>query len=150
MVPLIPDIPPQPPAWRRALSLVVRWLISTLAIFAAVLIVPGITFDGPGWELGIVAAIFGLINVLLKPLLTLLTCPLILLTFGLFGLAINAGLLLLTAAIADQVGVAFDVAGFWPAVLGGLLISVVSAVLSYLAGESQFTVVRATNNNNLQ
>ena len=60
-----------PPPLQRARSLVLRWLISTLAIFVAVYLIPGIGFVGPGWELGIVAAVFGLVNAALRPLLTL-------------------------------------------------------------------------------
>src|SRR6476646_1487166 len=100
-------IAPAEPAdrWRQARSLVLRWLISTLAIFAAVYLVPGITFTGQGWELGLVAAVFALVNIGLRPLLALLTCPLIILTLGLFGLVINALLLMLTAWIAGGLGV---------------------------------------------
>src|SRR5262245_57373817 len=106
---------PQPPSrWRQLRSLTLRWLINILAIYAAVWLVPGIDFTGPGWQLGVIAAVFGLINVGLRPLLTLLTCPLILLTFGLFGLVINAALLLLTAQIAGSLSFNFTVAGFWP------------------------------------
>ncbi len=133
---------PQPLSrWQRIRTLILRWLINTLAIFVAVLLVPGITFTGPGWQLGLVALVFGLVNVALRPLLMLLTCPLVILTLGLFGLVINALLLALTAQIANSVGVQFRVDGFWPAVLGGLVISVVSLVLSILAGE---TPVRVT------
>ena len=123
------------PPWQRARSLVLRWLISTLAIFVAVYLIPGIGFVGPGWELGIVAAVFGLVNAALRPLLTLLTCPLIILSLGLFGLVINALLLLLTARIAAGLGVQFTVDSFLSAFLGGLVISLVSVLLSVLAGE---------------
>src|SRR5215218_8411346 len=116
--------------WRQARSLILRWLITTLAIFAAVYLVPGITFVGPGWELGLVAAVFALVNIGLRPLLSLLTCPLIILTLGLFGLVINALLLLLTAWIASSLGVQFTVASFGSAVLGGLVISIVSVILN--------------------
>lgn len=124
-----------PPPWRRARSLVLRWLISTLAIFVAVYLIPGIGFVGPGWQLGIVAAVFGLVNAALRPLLTLLTCPLIILSLGLFGLVINALLLLLTARIAAGLGVQFTVDSFFSAFLGGLVISLVSVLLNVLAGE---------------
>src|SRR5215208_751281 len=93
--------------WRKLRDLSLRWLISIIAIFVAMTIVPGISFQGPGWQLGVVAALFGLINVALRPLLTLLTCPLVILTFGLFGLVINALLLGLTAQIAESLGVQF-------------------------------------------
>lgn len=134
--------PTERPLWERVLRIVMRWLVSTLAIFVAVLVVPGIEFAGPGWELGIVAAVFGVVNVLVRPLITLLTCPLILLTFGLFGLVINAGLLALTAAIADQLGVTFRVGGFWPALLGGLVISLITVVFNILTGETPVVVSR--------
>lgn len=128
---------PQPPSgWTRARQIVLRWLISTLAIFAAVQIVPGITFVGPGWQLGIIAMIFGLVNVALRPLLTVLTCPLILLTLGLFGLVINALLLWITAQIASSLGIQFGIDGFWTAFFGGLVISIVTTVLSLLAGDT--------------
>ncbi|MBK9941998.1 MAG: phage holin family protein [Kouleothrix sp.] len=133
---------PQPPnAWRRARSLSLRWLISTLAIFAAVYLVPGIGFVGPGWQIGIVALVFGLVNVALRPLLTLLTCPLIILSLGLFALVINALLLLLTAQIAASLGVQFTVDGFFSALLGGVVIALVSLVLNILAGEIAAPVV---------
>ena len=130
------------PWWEQTIRIIMRWLVSTLAIFVAVLVVPGIEFSGPGWELGVVAALFGVINVLLRPLIMLLTCPLILLTFGLFGLVINAAMLLLTAQIAAIGGLMFRIDGFWPAVLGGLLISVVTLVFNILTGEAQVAVRR--------
>lgn len=133
--------PQAPSQWQRIRTLILRWLINTLAIFIAVLLVPGINFVGPGWQLGIVALVFGLVNVALRPLLMLLTCPLMILTLGLFGLVINALLLALTAQIAGSVGVQFTVDGFWPAVGGGLVISIVGLVLSMLAGETPVHVV---------
>src|SRR3954453_6715012 len=127
--------------WRQARSLILRWLITTLAIFAAVYLVPGITFNGPGWELGLVAAVFGLVNIGLRPLLSLLTCPLIILTLGLFGLVINALLLLLTAQIAASLGVAFSIDGFWPAFWGGLVIAIVTMILNILSAATPVQVV---------
>ena len=67
-------------------NLVLRWIIATAALLVAVSVVPGIHFTGEPIELFLVAAVFGLINALLKPLVTLLTCPLVLLTLGLFWL----------------------------------------------------------------
>jgi putative membrane protein len=129
---------PQPPEidrWQQARMLTLRWLISTLAIFAAVQLVPGIAFVGPGWELGLIAMIFGLVNILLRPILTLLTCPLVILSLGFFGLLINAALLWLTSQIAVSLGFRFEIDGFWPAFWGGLVISIVTTILSILAGE---------------
>jgi putative membrane protein len=140
-----PQQPQQPLSpWLRLRVVVLRWLISTLSIFAAVWLIPGIEFVGPGWQLGIVALVFGLVNIALRPILTVLTCPLVILTLGLFGLVINAVLLILTAEIARGLGVQFTVDGFWPAVGGGLVIALVSLVLNHLAdtGNSQFVVRR--------
>ena len=78
-------------------SVILRWLITSLAIFAAIYLVPGIHFTGPGWQLGIIAAIFSMVNLLLRPILMLITCPMIILTLGLFSVAINALMLMLTA-----------------------------------------------------
>jgi len=127
--------------WQQFRSLILRWLITILSIYAAVWLVPGIDFSGPGWQLGVIAAVFGLINIALRPLLTLLTCPLVILTFGLFGLVINAILLGLTAEIARSLGFQFTVDGFWSAVAGGLVIALVSLALNILAGETSFRVV---------
>ncbi|MEN9933630.1 MAG: hypothetical protein RLZZ387_209 [Chloroflexota bacterium] len=140
---MIPHYEP-PSRWERLRSIVLRWLISSLAIFAAVMVVPGITFVGPGWELGLVALVFGLVNVALRPLLTVLTCPLVLLTLGLFTLVINALLLLLTAAIAGSLGIQFQVDSFWAAFFGGLVISIVSTLLHILAGETPVRVEMRT------
>jgi putative membrane protein len=127
------------PAW---LQLLLRWAIGSLAIFAAVWVVPGINFSGPGWHIGVVALVFGLLNALLRPLIYLLTCPLVILTLGLFGLVINAMLLGLTSALADQLNIAFSIDGFWPAFWGGLVISIVSTALGVLAGDTNVRVVR--------
>jgi putative membrane protein len=136
----------QPTPQRESLfefrRLILRWLISTLAIFAAVWLVPGIEFTGPGWQLGIVAVVFGLLNALLRPLLVLLTCPLVILSLGLFGLVINALMLGLTSALAENLGIAFRVDGFWPAFFGGLVISLVSLLLNILAGEQRVVTMR--------
>jgi putative membrane protein len=128
----------RPPGQR----LLLRWLISSLAIFAATWLVPGIAFSGPGWQIGVVALVFGLLNALLRPLIYLLTCPLVLLTLGLFGLVINAVMLGLTSALADQLNIQFHVDGFWPAFFGGLVISIVTTLLTALAEPQTVVVVR--------
>lgn len=110
--------------------LVLRWIVATAALLVAVSIVPGIHFTGEPIELFLVAAVFGLVNALLKPLVTLLTCPLVLLTLGLFGVVINAWMLMATASLAGSIGLGFAVDGFWPAFLGGLIISLVATALS--------------------
>lgn len=123
-------------------KLILRWLISTLAIFAAVWIVPGIHFQGPGWQLGVVAFFFGLFNALLRPFLVLLT----IFTLGLFGLIVNAILLMLSSALADYLGISFQVDSFWAAFFGGLIVSLVSLVLGMLAGDQRIVIKVHRNN----
>jgi len=103
-----------------------RWLVTALALYLAVQWVPGITYDGGWTTLAGMALVFGLVNALVRPLLTLLSCPLILLTLGLFTLVINGAMLLLAARLADLFGVSFYVQGFSSAFWGALVISVVS------------------------
>ncbi|HKV73952.1 MAG TPA: phage holin family protein [Gemmatimonadales bacterium] len=121
-------------------SLFVRWLINTLAIYLAIRLIPGIHFDGGAGALLTVAAIFGLVNSFLRPILTVLTCPLVLLTLGFFTLVINALLLLVTASLSKTLGLGLSVEGFWPAFWAGILIGVVSTVISLLVGEGQVKV----------
>ena len=114
-------------------KLVIRWLINFLALFAAAWLVPGITVDGAGgWTVfAVMAIILGLVNAILRPLLKLLTCPLIILTLGLFTLVINGLTLWLSSWIAvNWFHVGFYVGGFWAAFFGGLVVSIVSLVLS--------------------
>jgi putative membrane protein len=116
-------------------KLILRWLINGVALYVAAELVPGIHADG-GWQvLAVMAIIFGLVNALIRPILKLLTCPLIMLTLGLFTLVINALMLMLASWLGRQLGLGFYVAGFWPAFLGALVISVVSFVLTMLIGD---------------
>lgn len=107
-----------------------RWAINAAGLYAAVWIVPGIQLFGEWTDILWLALIFGLLNALVRPLLKLLTCPLIILTLGLFTIVINTVLLLLTSSIGQAFGIGFTVDGFWQAVLGSLVISLVSVVLS--------------------
>ena len=109
--------------------LLLRWLIITVSLYFAVWWVPGLHFAGPGWGMLIVALIFGLVNALVRPILRLLTCPLIILTLGMFLLVINAAMLGLTAWIA---GPWLEIEGFGAALWGGLIVSIVSFVLNVL------------------
>jgi putative membrane protein len=107
-----------------------RWAITVIAIYVSVLVVPGINFIG-GWS-GMLwlALIMGLLNALVRPLLKFLTCPLIILTLGLFTLVINTVIFWLTSSIGQSFGIGIMVDNFWSAFLGGLVVSVVSIVLS--------------------
>ncbi|MCC6260200.1 MAG: phage holin family protein [Anaerolineales bacterium] len=110
----------------------IRWAINTLALYVAVQIVPGIDFGGPWVDLLWVALISGLLNALVRPLLKFLTCPLIILTLGLFTILINTGLLMLTSSLSASFGLDFSVDGFWSALLGSVVISLVSVALSVI------------------
>lgn len=131
---------PQENSMQTLRRITLQWLITTLAIFAAMYLVPGITFDGPGWQLGIIAMIFSVINQLLKPILTLLTCPMIVLTLGLFTVVINAVLLLITAYFADFLGINFAIDTFSTAFFGALVVSFTTLLLNLLSGEGNVHV----------
>jgi putative membrane protein len=80
-----------------------------------------------------VAAIFGLVNAVLRPIIKTIGCGLYVLTLGLIAIVVNAALLMLTSWIAEQLDLSFDVDKFWPtAVLGALLIGIVSWLLNLL------------------
>jgi putative membrane protein len=107
-----------------------RLLINAAALWIATRIVPGVSHTGSGVNLLLVALVFGLLNALLRPILTLLSCPLLILTLGLFTLVINAVILWVTSAISESFGIGFHVEGFGAAFLGALVVSVVSILLS--------------------
>ena len=114
------------------MRLLIRWAISGVSLFVAAWLVPGIHVEREGWVVyAVMAAILGLINAVVRPILKLLSCPLIILTLGLFTLVINGFTLWLASTIA-QGWVGFIVRGLWPAFLGGLIVSVVSTILSVL------------------
>jgi putative membrane protein len=104
---------------------VAAWLIDGISIG------PGTTSERT-FTLVLVAVIFGLVNMIVRPIARLISIPLLLLTLGLFTFVVNALMLLLTAWIADQFDLAFEVDGFWSALLGALVISVVTFVLNVL------------------
>jgi putative membrane protein len=107
-----------------------RLAINAAALWAATRLVPGISFDGDWRLLIIVALVFGVVNASLRPILMVLTLPLLILTLGLFTFILNALMLWVTSAISDALGVGFHVSGFWAAFLGALVVTVVSFLLS--------------------
>lgn len=115
------------------MRLLLRWLVTAAALFITAMIVPGINVtDQNGWlAVFVMAAVFGLVNAFIRPILTLLSCPLVLLTLGLFTLVINGLCLWLSAWIAQNwFGAGFTVDGFWPALFGGIVVGIVSFLLS--------------------
>jgi len=128
------------------MKILVRWVIVSLALFAAAWIVPGIYVEETAahtevdaWVVyAVMAVILGLVNAIVRPLLKLLTCPLIILTLGLFVLVINGLTLWLASAIAvNWFDVGFYVSGFGSAFLGALIVSVVTVVLTALVKEDE-------------
>lgn len=114
---------------------ILRWAVNALALYVAVTVVNGtiggIQLQNPNWQsFAWMALIFGLVNALLRPLLKLLTCPLILLTLGLFTLVINTFLFYLVGYIGTFFQVGFSVTSFWSALLGSVVVSAVSVAAS--------------------
>ena len=115
-----------------------RWILAAVALFAAQTIVDGVTVapDGaaalglnhPVATYAILALVLGLVMGLAKPILTLLTCPLQMMTLGLFSLIVNAAAFWLGSYVAQYMELGFTVDGFVPALLGSLVYSVITAV----------------------
>jgi len=112
--------------------ILLRLLINAIALWVAVELVPGIYAESPLTIL-IVALIFGVVNAIIRPVIAFFTCPMILLTLGLFIFVINAAMLWFTAWVAGRLDLGFGIeGGFWPAFWGALIISLVSFVISLL------------------
>ena len=107
---------------------VAAWLFAGISI-------GGATREKELVTLLLVAAIFGIINAVVRPVVAFLSIPFYILTLGLFFLVVNALMLMLTSWIAGQIGVPFEVDGFWTAVFGGLVISLASALIGMLLTE---------------
>jgi putative membrane protein len=116
------------------MSILIRLCINAAALWAAVRLVPGVSFSGDWRLLLVVALIFGVLNASLKPLLIILTLPFLLVTLGLFTFVVNAFLLWLTSALSGALGLGFHVTGFGAAFLGALVVSCVSVLLSVFVG----------------
>ncbi|MFJ9032971.1 phage holin family protein [Streptomyces sp. NPDC102274] len=117
------------------LNFLVKTIANAGALAVAIWLIQNITLTGDSTgkkalTLVLVALLFGLVNFIVKPVVQLLTLPLFILTLGLITLVINALMLLLTSWLADKLDLSFHVDGFWTAVLGGLIISIVSWALN--------------------
>jgi putative membrane protein len=120
--------------------LLMRLAVNAAALLVTAWIVPGVYLSAArghatsnDWlTLGIVALIFGLVNVIIRPIVLLFTLPLNILTLGLFTFVVNALMLLLTSWIAEGMDLGFRVNGFGAALIGALIISIVSFALSHL------------------
>jgi putative membrane protein len=112
------------------MQLILRLVTNAAALWVATRIVPGVSFTGDWRFLFVVALVFGVLNVAVKPILWLLTLPFLLVTLGLFTFILNAFMLWLTGEVSDALGLGFHVQGFWAALLGAIVVSVVSFMLS--------------------
>lgn len=113
---------------------ILRWAINAVALYLAVLLLPGIDLASEPTTIIWLALIFGLANALVRPLISILTCPLIILTLGLFTLVINTFMFWLTSVIGQSFGIALTISDpvWWNAFLGGLVVSIVSVVLTLM------------------
>jgi putative membrane protein len=116
-------------------GLIIKILINAVALWIAVALLDGLRYgeDSP-WPLLVIALILGVANVIVKPILTVLSLPLVILTLGLFLLVVNALVLALTIAIASGIGIDFTSDGFWWTLAGALIVSLVSWGLETLLG----------------
>lgn len=124
------------------------WLLTTaIALATAAWLIDGIRFTGPGsgtaeiqeklLPLVLVSLLLGLVSSFVKPVLTVLSIPFIIVTLGLFLLVINAAMLMLTGWLADKLDIGFDVTGFWPAVGGAIVITLVTWIVDGIIGSDE-------------
>jgi putative membrane protein len=124
------------------MGIVIRLVVSAVALWISTLVIDGITIGGDSvlektGTLLLVAAIFGVVNAVIRPIVKTVGCAAYVVTLGLVALLVNGALFLFTSWIADQLDLAFDVDRFWPtAVLGALLVAVVSWVLNMLVPDN--------------
>jgi len=112
------------------MTLLLRLAINAAALWCAARFIDGIVYTGSWQGLVGLALVFGIVNTFIRPVLRFFAFPITLITLGLFTLVINAAMLLLTARIAESVGISFAVRGFIPALLGAICVSVLSTVMS--------------------
>ena len=126
------------------MRLLLRVVITAIALAVTVWLLPGIHVDPNNGTLAVVvtAVIFGLVNAFVRPILTLLSCGLIVVTLGLFLFVINAAMLALASWIAvNWFGIGFYIDNFWWALLGSIVVSIVSFVLSMFLPDERPSLV---------
>lgn len=109
------------------MKLILRWIINAIAVWVAALLIEGISLRGNLLDAFLVGLVMGLVNAIIKPVLKLLALPITIVTLGLFTLVINAGMLALVAWIMPSL----TVDSFFNALIGGILISIVSTLLNW-------------------
>lgn len=123
----------------------IRWFVTTLAVMGAAWLIPGISYDTNG-TLVAAALLLGIINALVRPILLILSLPFIILTMGFFILVINALLLLFVSAIVPG----FHVDGFWHALFAGIVIGLISWLLSSFFRSSDGTIYPVTHHEQMK
>jgi putative membrane protein len=116
---------------------VMRIVVTAIGLWVATRLVSGITFHGNWLGLAGVALVFGVLNAFVRPILTFLAFPLLIVTLGLFTLVLNAVMLMLTSALSSKLGIDFHVAGFWAAFWGAIVVSIVSFLISMLLPDDE-------------
>jgi len=116
------------------MKIIIRWIITGVAIFLTAWFLPGFNIEGTNGLIAIAVAAFilGLVNALIRPILVFFSCGCIVATLGLFMVVVNAITLYLTSLICQSLGIGFYIDGFWPAIWGSIIISVISFVLSVI------------------
>jgi putative membrane protein len=110
-----------------------RWVSNVVALFVAAWILSGISYGDQWWTLFIAAAVFTFVNMWVKPILTVLSIPFIIVTLGLFYFLIN----ILMLYITDWVVPHFEIRTFWWAVLGAIIVSIVNGLMSMVLPDSE-------------
>jgi putative membrane protein len=122
------------------MKLIVRWIVAALAVAAAAWLVPGIRIESDSaWiVVGVMAVILGFVNAIIRPILAFLSCGFIVLTLGLFMLVVNGLTFWLASWIAiNWFDIGFYVDGLWPAILGSIVVSVVTFLLAMVLAETE-------------
>jgi putative membrane protein len=114
------------------MNLILRLLVNAVALWCAARFIEGISYTGTWQGLVGLALVFGVVNTLVRPVLSFFSFPIQIITLGLFTLVLNAAMLLLTSALAERLGVPFHISGFGAAFLGALLVSILSTILSWV------------------
>ena len=130
------------PGTRKLLRFLQSWIINTLAVLIAALILRGHIRYGNSGDLIVASLLLGILNAFVRPILMFLALPLVIFTLGLFTFVINALMLYGVGWVMGLLGLRFTVDSFWSAFLGAIIISVVSITLNVLTGNARLTVQR--------
>lgn len=120
----------------------IRLVVNSVAIWLTSLLLSGVSLtESEGWDqllvVGVVGLIFTLVNLIVKPIVSLFALPLTIITLGLFTLVINALMLLLTSWLTSFTDWGLFVDGFWWALLAALIISIITGVLNAVLGSAK-------------